>query len=177
MYLNKLNFLIVAVLSTSINTYALELPPLTHGFKQLVPAQVAPELKLTDIDEEYFDIKSLKGRAVVVNFWATWCPPCRREMPSLEKLRLLTQGKNISIVTVNVGEDIDTVFSFINDLDPTPEFTMLFDTDSSVMSKWKVMGLPTTYVVGPKGRVAYKAVGGREFNHPDIVERIVKLAN
>jgi len=62
-------------------------------------------------------------------------------------------------------------------IEPSPNFTILFDTDSSVMDKWKVFGLPTTYVVNPEGYIIYRAVGGREFDHPDILEKVISLTN
>ena len=168
---------IVVVLFSITNTYAVEQPPLTHGLTKLTIPEIAPSLRLQDMDEEYLDINSLKGKVVVVNFWATWCPPCRREMSSLDRLYLATKDNNVEVLAVNVGEDIDSVFSFINSIEPSPNFTILFDTDSSVMDKWKVFGLPTTYVVNPEGYIIYRAVGGREFDHPDILEKVISLTN
>lgn len=175
MYLIKPKILVViiVILFSVTTAYA---QPLTYSLTELKSYKDVPELKLLDLDEESFDIKSLKDRVVVVNFWATWCPPCRQEMPSLEKLRLLTEDKNITIIAVSVGEEIDPVFSFINSIDPSPEFPILFDNDASTMDKWGVLGLPTTYVINKDFKIAYKAVGGREFDHPDIVNKIINLS-
>jgi thiol-disulfide isomerase/thioredoxin len=133
-------------------------------------------MRLKNMDDEFIDIKDLKGNVLVINFWATWCPPCRREMGSLEKLHLATRDKNIKVITVNVGEDQDTVFSFIGTVEPAPSFAMLFDTEAATLSDWKVQGLPTTYVVDPEANIVYKAIGGREFNHPEIQNTLIKLA-
>jgi hypothetical protein len=73
-------------------------------------------------------------------------------------------------VAVDVGEDADTVFSFTGQLEPAPAFPLLLDKDSAAMQRWKVKGLPTTFVVDGEGRVIYRAVGGREFDHDAIVE-------
>lgn len=151
------------------------LPPLTHSLTFLNTLINAPDLRFQNLDEDIVDIKDLKGKVVVVNFWATWCPPCRREMGSIERLYQATKNKNVEILAVNIGEDIDTVFSFLGLVDPTPNFQMLFDYEGSSMDKWGVKGLPTTYIVKADGTLAYKAIGGREFDHPDILQKIIQL--
>jgi thiol-disulfide isomerase/thioredoxin len=154
-----------------------DLPPLTHALTPISQPYAAPALKLPDLDGRTHDLAALKGRVVVVNFWATWCPPCRREMPSLERLRhrLANQDqpdKGLAVVAVDVGEDADTVFSFTGQLEPAPSFPLLLDKDSSAMQRWKVRGLPTTFVVDAQGRVIHRAVGGREFDHDAIVQQL-----
>ena len=153
---------------------AAELPPLTHGLIAVPPGRPAPALKLADLDGKPGDLAELKGKVVVVNFWATWCPPCRREMPSLERLRKALP--EVVVLAVDVGEDVDTVFSFTGTLDPAPEFAILLDRDSAAMQAWKVKGLPSTFVVGPDGNLAYRAVGGREFDHPEVLDQLRRLA-
>lgn len=152
-----------------------DLPPLTHGLTPVEAPEEAPPLRFPTLDDETIDIKDLKGRVVVVNFWATWCPPCRREMPSLEQLYQMAGEKGVIVLAVNIGEDIDTVFPFLGQVDPSPTFPILFDSDSGSLAQWKVKGLPTTFVVGPDGRLAYRAVGGREFSHPDVVRQLLEL--
>jgi len=132
-------------------------------------------LHFEDMDEEMVDIKDLKGKVVIVNFWATWCPPCRREMGSLERLYRATKDKNVEILAVNIGEDVETVFSFLGTVEPSPSFKMLFDLDGSSMEKWKVLGLPTTFFINIDGEIVYRAVGGREFDHPEIQKAVMDL--
>lgn len=153
---------------------AAELPPLTHGLTPLAEARPAPALKLPDLDGRLHDLAQQRGRVVVVNFWATWCPPCRREMPSLERLRRALP--EVVVWAVDVGEDADTVFAFTGTLEPAPEFPLLLDKDAAAMQAWRVKGLPSTFVVGPDGRLAYRAVGGREFDHPEVLEQLRRLA-
>ncbi len=158
-----------AVLNTA------ELPPLTHGLTAL-KLSAAPALKLADMDEEMIDITALKGRVIVLNFWATWCPPCRREMASLERLHLATADKGVTVLAVNIGEDIDAVFPFLGTIEPSPSFPILFDENADSMAAWKVKGLPTTFVIDPAGSVVYRAVGGREFDHPDLIKKVMALS-
>jgi thiol-disulfide isomerase/thioredoxin len=157
-------------------SYATDLPPLTHSLTAIKNAKPVPDLRLKNMDDETVDIKDLKGKVVVINFWATWCPPCRREMGSLERLHLVTKDKNVVIIAVNIGEDMDTVFSFTGTIDPAPTFPILFDPDAISMKQWNVRGLPATFIIHPNGTIAYQAVGGREFDHPDIQQLIISLS-
>ena len=96
-------------------------------------------------------------------------------MASLEKLYQATKDKNVEILAVNIGEDIETVFSFIGQVEPSPTFKMLFDYEAESMTKWDIRGLPTTYIIKTNGTIAYKAIGGREFDHPDIQQKVLEL--
>lgn len=167
--------LLTSCIESSIG-YAAEIPPLTHKLTALTKPITAPSLRLKNMDEEIVDIKDMRGKVIVVNFWATWCPPCRREMGALERLHLATKDKNVVVLAVNIGEDIDTVFSFMGQVDPSPSFPILFDLDANSMKRWKVRGLPTTYIINPNGTIVYQAVGGREFDHPDIQQTVISLS-
>lgn len=166
------SLLAVACTLLSLAAAGDEPPPLTHAFTPIAAPAPAPALRLADLDERMHDLAGLNGKLVVVNFWATWCPPCRREMPSLERLRQRLEARGLTILAVNVGEDADTVFAFTGQLEPSPGYSLLLDRDSAVMQSWKVRGLPTTYVVDPQGRMIYRAVGGREFDHDHMVRQL-----
>jgi thiol-disulfide isomerase/thioredoxin len=141
------------------------------GMTPLPAVPPAPTLRLMDADDKLVDLARYKGRVVLVNFWATWCPPCRKEFPSLGRLRKLFKPGEFEVLAVNVGEDPDTVFSFTG----ITEFPVLFDRDSKAMAAWAVRGLPTTFLVDRQGRLAYRATGGREFDAADIVNLIGTL--
>ncbi len=150
---------------------AADLPPLSHSLT-MQAAKPAPALELKGLDGAVHDLAQLKGRVVLVNFWATWCPPCRREMPSMERLSQALKGEAFSVLAVDVGEDADTIDAFTSQLDAAPTFPILLDTRSRVMQAWKVAGLPTTFLVDKRGRVVARAIGGREFDHPEMAEML-----
>lgn len=131
----------------------------------------APTLRLRDVDDKLVDLAQYRGRVVLINFWATWCPPCRKEFPSLGRVRKLFKPAEFEVIAVNVGEDPDAVFSFSGITD----FPVVFDRDSKTMGAWSVRGLPTTFLVDRKGQLAYRATGGREFDDPEIVALIRSL--
>jgi thiol-disulfide isomerase/thioredoxin len=135
----------------------------------------APELKLEDIDGKVRSLSELRGKVVLVNFWATWCPPCRREMPSMQRLYQSLSRENFEILAVNVGEDDGTIFAFTGTLEPSPDFPLLLDRDSLALRKWPVKGLPTSFVVDRQGRVALRAVGGRDFDSASMAAQLRTL--
>ncbi len=96
-------------------------------------------------------------------------------MSSLEHLYQATSDKGVEVIAVNIGEDPDTVFPFMGNLEAYPSFQIVFDTEALLMDQWKVQGLPTTFIVDKEGNIIYKAVGGREFNHPKIRQTILEL--
>ena len=153
---------------------AADLPPLSHSLAKLAP-RPAPALRLDDLDGVAHDLSQLKGRVVLINFWATWCPPCRREMPSMERLSQALKGEAFSVLAVDVGEDADTIDAFTSQLDTTPTFPILLDTRSQAMQSWKIAGLPTTFLVDKRGRIIASAIGGREFDHPGMIKAIREL--
>ena len=149
--------------------------PLTRaqgrGMTAMPANQQAPTLRLNDDDSKVVDLAQYRGKVVLVNFWASWCPPCRKEFPSLSRVRKLFKPSEFEVMAVNVGEEPDFAFSFAGITD----FPVLFDRDSKVIAAWGVQGLPTTFLVNRKGQLAYRAAGGREFDDPDIVSAIRQL--
>ncbi len=134
----------------------------------------APEFTLKDIDGRVHHLSSYRGRVVIVNFWASWCPPCRYEMPSLERASKKLKSANVIILAINVGEKADTIFTF--SVEYPVNFPLLMDIDSKVIKQWPVIGLPTTFVVDPGGRIVYRANGDREWDHPAMIKKIRVLA-
>jgi thiol-disulfide isomerase/thioredoxin len=134
----------------------------------------APALRLDNIDGESWDISSRRGHWLFVHFWASWCGPCRREMPTIQKLMETLQDDRLEIVMVNTAETEDEVFSFLGIV--APDVVPLMDTDGLITESWQPRGLPATFLVDPEGRIRYLALGGRDWNTPpylDFLRRIV----
>lgn len=119
----------------------------------------APALKLKNADGKVVDLVSTRGRWTLVHFWASWCGPCRKEMPTLPILS--AKVPDLKLILVNTSETDDEVFSFLATV--SPELDSLMDRDGTVTERWKPRGLPSSYLVDPQGQLCYLALGGREW--------------
>ncbi len=146
----------------------LPVPELNHQLTQLATPVAAPDFTLEDMDGESYTLGDYRGKVVMVNFWATWCPPCRRELPSMEALYQAFRKEPFTVLAINQWESPDHVFAYMGQLEVFPAFPILFDRDSAVSQAYGVKGLPTTVLIDKRGRVVYRAVGGRDFNHPEV---------
>lgn len=133
----------------------------------------APDFDLKDIDGNRHHLSDYRGKVVIVNFWATWCPPCRFELPSMEKLWQATRDKGVVILAVNLGENEDTIFTFTSDYPVS--FPLLMDLDSSVTKEYSVLGIPTSFVIDPNGRIIYRVVGTREWDDEQVSDVLLGL--
>ena len=139
-----------------------------------LPKRPAPELGLRDLNGHLHRLRDYRGQVLIVNFWATWCPPCRAEMPSMEAAWQQLKGKNIRLLAVNVGETEDQVWAFTAEYDLS--FPLLLDEDGKAVRRWPVRGLPTTFVVDPQGNLTYQALGERDWADPKLLGKIRALA-
>lgn len=133
----------------------------------------APVLMLTDVDGKTWRLSDLRGQPVIVNFWATWCPPCRAEMPSLQRAWRQLQAEGIMVLAVNVGDSSAAVIDF--SLNHGLDFPILLDADSTAMAAWPAQGLPATFIIDAKGRIAFRAIGERTWDDPQLLAEILQL--
>ena len=140
------------------------------GLTLLPDKPQAADFQLTDYDDKQHRLSDYKGKVVIINFWATWCPPCRAEMPSMQRAWKQLEKEGVVMLGIDVGEDEDTIFQFTADY--PVEFPLLMDLDSKVTNQWPVRGLPTTFVVDPQGRIVYRAIGGREWDSPELLKLV-----
>ena len=127
----------------------------------------------TDISGNAVDLKAMQGRVLVVNFWATWCEPCRDEMPSLQRLRAKLAGKPFEVITVNFGESAEKIAQFLGKENVT--LPVLLDTQKESAKDWGVGGLPMTFLVDAKGRVRYSVFGERDWSAGPSLALVEKL--
>ena len=133
----------------------------------------APNFKLIDMDDVTHTLGEFKGKPVIINFWATWCPPCREELPSMNRAWKKVKGEGIKMIAINVGEDEDAIFAFSGEY--PIDFLVLLDQNTEEINKWPIKGLPTTFILDPQGRIVYQAVGGREWDDDDLLNKIRAL--
>lgn len=150
-------------------------PELSHELTRLDTPVTAPDFSLADMDGERHALSDYRGKVVMLNFWATWCPPCRREIPSMESIYRDLGRSGFMVLAVNEFEDPDHVFAYTGQLSVFPSFPILFDRDSKVSQSYGVKGLPTTLLIDKQGRIVYRAVGGRDFDHPAVRALVRKL--
>jgi len=170
------HLLFITLLTSSFTLEAdWQQPELSHNLTVVKDVIPATDFELQDMDEEKVRLSDYKGKVVLLNFWATWCPPCIREMPSMERLHQQVDADGFKVIAVNQMEDVDQVFAFTGQLEIDPTFEILFDTTSAVSRDYAVRGLPTTYLIDKDGRIRYRAVGGREFDHAEVIKIIEQL--
>lgn len=135
----------------------------------------APPLILKNMDDETFNLAKHRGHWVFVHFWASWCGPCRREMPLIQAISTKVDHKKLEIVVINTAESEDNVFSFISGV--APDLNPLMDTDGLVTERWQPRGLPASFFVDPKGKLQYLALGGRHWDEPAYFKFLTQLQN
>jgi thiol-disulfide isomerase/thioredoxin len=133
----------------------------------------APEFQLKSNSGKPVSLASLKGQIVLVNFWASWCGPCRKEMPILEQLNRQYRGKGVTLVGVNVEPDSAAAADWLK---ATPvSFPILFDVDSKVSKLYQVEGMPNTVILDRKGNVRYIHRGYRAGAENEYLDQIRAL--
>jgi len=127
------------------------------------PAKTAaPPLALPTLDGPPWSLADAKGRVCVVNFWASWCEPCRTELPSLELLAQRHERDGLVVVAVNFRETDAAVRRFVDRMPTT--LPLLRDTDGAVNRAWQVRIYPTTFLIGRDGRPRFSIVGEADWN-------------
>ncbi len=143
------------------------------GVQRINPPFEAKDFTLNDLRGSTVTMKDFRGKVVFLNFWASWCGPCRDEMPSMELLWQILQDDDFVILAVDVRETKDEVTSFIEENDYT--FPVLLDSWGQVANMYDVRAYPTTFLVDREGKVVGKAVGIRKWATEDSFDLIEYL--
>ena len=135
-----------------------------------------PPLVLADAKGREYDLAAQRGKLVIVNFWATWCEPCRDEMPSLEALQERFGSRSLVVLAVNMEESPAKVGRFLDaTLLQNDGLTVLYDSFGTVAKRWKARLLPVTFIIGTDGRVRYWLLGEADWMSPDALAKIEPL--
>ena len=137
------------------------------------PGGPPPALALKDLDGRLHQLSDYRGKVVLINFWATWCVPCRDEMPSIQGLREKLEGKPFVVLAVNLDEPESRIRKFLSQM--KLDFTILLDPERKAAKAWDARILPASFVAGPDGRIRYSLVGEINWEHEQVVSRIAEL--
>jgi len=133
------------------------------------------EVKLSNTAGRYVRLDDFRGKIVFLNFWTTWCPSCRTEMPSMERLHRKLSGKNFAMVTVNIKESASQVKNFFEKYKLT--FTALLDTTGEVSAGFGIRGIPTTFILDKSGTIIGSITGPQEWDSRKFVAMFEHLAD
>ncbi len=134
---------------------------------------VTPPLVLKGIDGKSYDIRQFRGKVVLVNFWATWCEPCRDEMPSIRRLSEQMKDKPFTVLAVNVDEPEARIRRFMEEV--SLPFPVLVDDGMEAVKAWNARILPSSFLVDRDGRVRYIVTGETDWSAPKLVKLVEGL--
>jgi peroxiredoxin len=134
----------------------------------------APDFTIQDADRK-ISLHDLRGKVVVLNFWATWCPPCVEEMPSLVQLQQKLKDKDVQVLAVSIDADGDAYHKFLKD--HNVDLLAVRDADRKASSLYGTSMYPETYIIDRDGTVRRKFIGAVNWATPEIVDYITKLSS
>lgn len=132
-----------------------------------------PPFELDALDGTRHRLADYRGKVVLVNFWASWCGPCRAEMPSLQALADSLEAEPFVVLAVNVGETPEAMRAFVHRM--PLRFALLVDPGATTARAWGARALPTTFILDPEGRPRYRHVGDLDWAQPAVRTRIRAL--
>jgi thiol-disulfide isomerase/thioredoxin len=131
------------------------------------------EFELRDLTGKNVKLSALKGKVVFLNFWATWCGPCRSEMPSMQRMYEKLHDEGLEILAVDLQEEKGLVEGFVREL--SLKFPILLDSTGAVGAQYNARAIPTTYLFDRKGFIFARAVGAREWDSPEMLETLRRV--
>ena len=150
------------------------LPAQATNLKPVKGKIAAPALVLQDLQGKKHDLKDYKGQVVLVQFRATYCGPCRKEMPSMNKMMKKMADVPFKILAVDMGESKEEVDQFVSEV--KPEFTILMDEDGNSINDWRVFAAPSNFIIDPEGNIRYTLFGGVEWDSDELIGKLKEVA-
>lgn len=138
------------------------------GFRVIPPDAEFPDIQFADIDGGSQKISDYQGSVILLNFWASWCPPCRAEMPAMEKLASELDGNDFVMIPINVQEPVDLVQSFVKEFDIG--FPVYMDINADAAKEVGVSGLPTSILIDREGNAIAVVTGAIEWDSLEMIE-------
>ena len=166
-------FLVVIYLISTVISFSDE-----PNIKNLVIFKQNKKLKnitFLDVDNKLINLNEFTGQLVIINFWATWCAPCKEEMPSLDNLKNLKAFENLKILPINVGqEDIQKSKIFFDDL-KIKNLELYFDNSIKLAKTFTLRGLPTSVIINKEGEEFARIIGSIDFGDENFVKWLSKF--
>jgi len=166
--MKKIRFLILAGCLALFITACGEKPVATVG-------KPAPDFDTLDLDGKVWSLSKLKGKVVFINFWATWCSPCREEMPSMQRLYTKLPKDKFEMIALFNNDKKPAVRKFVSQLGLT--FPILSDEHNFAGTKYGLTGLPETFIVDKQGVIREKIIGPAKWDSPENVEMLMRYIN
>jgi len=161
------------LLAISPSAFAKAERPQAPAADVLQVGSMAPDFTLKDLKGNPVSLSRYRGKVVFLNFWATWCPPCRAEMPDMERLYEVFGGQEFIMLAVNVEDDVEAVKAFLKD--HPHSFPVLLDVEASAQNLYGVFRFPETFLIDKKGRVVERYLGARDWSSVDFLRKINEL--
>ena len=139
------------------------------------PAQPVLNAQFTSLDNSVVQLTDYRGKVVMVNFWATWCAPCIKEMPSMERLYQSLKGEHFEMLAINSGEPAGQIQSFLPRLPSPVSFPILMDSESAAYEVFALRGMPSTYILDHQGRLIHTVVGAKEWDSDEAKAALLPL--
>jgi thiol-disulfide isomerase/thioredoxin len=136
---------------------------------------IARDFSLVDIKGTSHTLADYRGKIVIINFWASWCPPCIHEMPGMQRLQEKLAGQPFVILPINVGEKKYRVWKFVKLINFT--LPVPLDTRSKVFADWGASILPTSFLLDTEGRIRYRVQGDLDWDSEEVISLIEELLN
>ncbi len=136
---------------------------------------LSPQFTLSDMQGKIHSLSDYRGNIVLLQFWATYCAPCRKEMPTMNNLIEKMKDKPFKIVTINMAETKQDIEKFIQQV--PVDFPVLLDSDGAILSQWKVFAAPANFILDKKGNIIFTLYGGIEWDSDDMVKKLTALTS
>tara|TARA_B100001121_G_scaffold247701_1_gene223074 strand:+ start:258 stop:785 length:528 start_codon:yes stop_codon:yes gene_type:complete len=166
-------FLVIIYLLSTVISFSNNL-----DIKNLVIYEKVKKLEninFKDINNKTVYLNDFKGKLVIINFWATWCAPCREEMPSLDKLQRLENIQNLKILPINVGQEkVEKSENFFKDLN-IKNLNLYFDNSIELAKAFALRGLPTSIIINKKGEEIGRIVGSIDFMDKKFIDWLTQV--